>query len=71
MSYIHFRNLVMVPTVWVLSTVVAARALGVYISWRVALLVVFAVLLSDTIDYFVEGRPMAGPYRWKQRPLKE
>jgi len=71
MSYIHFRNLVMVPTVWVLSTVVAARALGVYVSWRVALLVVFAVLLSDFIDYFVEGRPVSGPYRWKQRPSKE
>lgn len=71
MWYFRFRNWVMVPTVEVLLIKLAAKVLGVPTSWQFWVLVVWVSIIIDLADAYVEGRPVMGPYRWKQRPNKK
>lgn len=68
MNYIRFRNWVMTPTLYALLVVLMTKIVGIDMSWKLWVVVVWGGLVQDFIDFVVEDRPVMGPYRWKQRP---
>lgn len=61
----YVRNLLLVPLLWAVPTMFVATLLGIEPSWRLFILLCFAQLCSDFLDFAFEGRPLMGPRRWK------
>ncbi len=66
-TYLKWRNWLFVPAVEVLCVFTVGNMLSIEITWQLWVLISFAIILSDIIDGICEGRPVAGPYRWRQR----
>jgi hypothetical protein len=64
-TYVKLRNWLIAPALWATTTMLAAALLGVELNWRVVLVIIFAQLASDFIDFSFERRPFSGPRRWE------